>query len=148
MDESSQGAGEHTPVHRGIGGWILFWVQFGVLGLCAILGAFFASQGGGPGDYGCGLALSLSAILVAFMRLKAWFDSGETDWNSFLLVDTMQNLWVVIPLFTILGLAGLFIAAGWELGSLHDAGITLFIVSALIVFLSLKRVFDRLDAQR
>jgi len=50
--------------------------------------------------------------------------------------------------FAALGLAGLFIAAGSEAGSLHSAGIALFITSGLVVFLSLKNVFDTLDRHR
>jgi hypothetical protein len=134
------------PVERGYGAWIAFWGQFVVLGLCAVIGAFGASQGGAPGDYACGMLLLLGAVALAFMRLKAWFDGRDLGWSSFLFVDTMLNLWIVIPLFAIIGLAGLFIAAGWEYGSLHDAGIALFITSGLVVFLSLKRVFDRIDA--
>ncbi len=48
-------------------------------------------------------------------------------------------------MFTALGLAGLFVAAGSEEGSLHVAGVALFATSGLIVFLSLKNVFDNLD---
>jgi hypothetical protein len=58
----------------------------------------------------------------------------------------MWNLAVVIPLFTIIGLAGLFIAHAWENGALHAAGIALFIVSGVIIFLDIKRVFDRMDS--
>jgi hypothetical protein len=64
---------------------------------------------------------------------------------DFLFVDRPRDLAIVIPLFTVIGLAGLFVAAG-EQGSLQDAGIGLFAVSGIIVFLSLKRVFDALDS--
>ena len=126
--------------------WIAFWAQFAVLGICAVVGAYFAGQGGGPGDYQSGLCLFIGAVIFAFMRLKAWFDGRGNDWWGFLFVDRMQTLWVVVPLFAIIGLAGLFIAAGFDYGSLHTAGLALFVVSGLIIFLSLKRVFDRLDS--
>jgi uncharacterized membrane protein YhaH (DUF805 family) len=124
--------------------WIAFWGQFVVLALLAIVGAFFASEGGEPGDYTAGLWLSLAAVALAFLRLKQYFDAGRTDWPSFLFVDDMTNLIAVIVVFVILGLAGLFIAAGAE-GSLHNAGIALFAASGLAVFLSLKHVFDKLE---
>ena len=54
---------------------------------------------------------------------------------------------MVIPLFTVIGLAGLFLGAGAE-GSLQSAGVGLFFASGLIIFLSLKRVFDALDSHR
>ena len=127
--------------------WFGFWAEFVVLGLLAIVGAFFASQGGGPGDYTAGLTLSLTAIALAFFRLKLWFDGAPAEWSRFLLVDDMRNLALAIAVFTALGLAGLFIAAGSEAGSLHSAGIALFVTSGLVVFLSLKNVFDTLDRQ-
>ena len=130
------------------GSWIAFWAQFVVLGLLAVIGAFFASHGGEPGDYACGLILSLTAIALAFLRLKQRFDGGPADWASFLLVDDMRNLTPAIAVFTVLGLAGLFIAAGSVEGSLHMAGIALFLASGITVFLSLKNVFDNLDRQR
>jgi hypothetical protein len=126
--------------------WFGFWAQFVVLGFLAVWGAFFAAHGD-PGDYQCGLALSLGSIALAFMRLKAWFDGTSGDWSQFLFVDRVPNLVVVIPLFAVIALAGLFIAAGAE-GALQNAGIGLFVASGLVIFLSMKRVFDNLDAHR
>ena len=60
----------------------------------------------------------------------------------------MRNLALAIAVFTALGLAGLFVAAGSEEGSLHIAGIALFLTSGLVVFLDLKNVFDTLDRRR
>jgi hypothetical protein len=128
--------------------WIAFWAQFIVLGLLAIVGAFVASHGDEPGDYACGLILSLTAIALAFLRLKQRFDGGPADWQNFLLVDDIANLTLAIVVFTGLGLAGLFIAAGSAEGSLHMAGIALFLASGITVFLSLKHVFDNLDRRR
>jgi hypothetical protein len=127
--------------------WFGFWAEFVVLGLLAILGAYFASQGGRAGDYAAGLTLSLTAIALAFFRLKLRFDGGPADWSRSLLVGDMRNLALAIAVFAALGLAGLFIAAGSEEGSLHIAGVALFVTSGLIVFLSLKNVFDTLDRQ-
>ena len=127
--------------------WFGFWAEFVVLGLLAILGAFFASQGRRPGDYAAGLILSLTAIALAFLRLKLRLDGGPTEWSRSLLVGDMRNLALAIAVFAALGLAGLFIAAGSEEGSLHIAGVALFVTSGLIVFLSLKNVFDTLDRQ-
>jgi hypothetical protein len=93
----------------------------------------------------CGLVLSFAALALAFMRLKSRFDGAASDWGSFLLVDDMPNLVAVIVIFTVLALAGLFVAARFDHGGLHDAGIALFLASGLAVFLSLKHVFDNLD---
>jgi len=79
------------------------------------------------------------------MRLKLWFDGGAAGWMTFLFVETPAGLVVVIPLFVVIALAGLFLASGAG-GSLSAAGIGLFVASGAVIFLSLKRVFDALDA--
>jgi hypothetical protein len=132
--------------HDTDGAWFGFWLQFIVLGGLAILGLYVASDGR-SGDYATGLLLTIGAVLLAFLRLKSWFDGNSADWTSFLFVDKPAHLVVVIPLFSIIALGGLFVAAG-EPGTLQDAGVALFIVSGIIIFLSLKRVFDRLDSGR
>jgi len=125
--------------------WFGFWAELVVLGLLAIAGGYFASHGGGSGDYATGLVLGVAAIALAFLRLKRRFDSAPTRWDRFLLVDDTRNLVLVIAVFVALGLAGLFVAAAEADGSLHVAGVALFATSGLIVFLSLKNVFDNLD---
>lgn len=143
MDQTSR-----TPhdADRAFWSWLGFWLQFLVLGVLALVGAFVASGGARPGDYECGMLLSLGAIALAFLRLKHQFDGGASDWGSFLLVDDMWNLGLVIPLFAIIGLAGLFVAHAWESGTMHAAGVALFIASGVIVFLDIKHVFDRTES--
>ena len=141
----NQSSAASEPNELGVCSWIAFWAQLAVLGTFAVLGAFFASECSARGDYACGLLLSIGAIALIFMRLKRRFDGGPADWGSFLLVDDMPNLVAVIAIFTALALAGLFVAARFDHGGLHDAGLALFIASGLAVFLSLKHVFDNLD---
>jgi hypothetical protein len=125
--------------------WLGFWLQLLVLGVLAIIGAFAASAADRSGDYACGMVLSLAAIALAFLRLKNRLDGNEPGWDDFLLVGDMWNLALVIPLFTVIGLAGLFVAHAWESGGMHAAGIALFIVSGALIFLDMKHVFDRMD---
>jgi hypothetical protein len=130
---------------QSVAAWLGFWIQLAVLCLLAVLGAWFASAARGSGDYDCGLILTLCALALAFLRLKARFDTDAANWQEFLLVDTPANLVIVVPLFAAIALGGLFLAAAWGEGSLHDSGIALFAASGIAVFLSLKRVFDTLD---
>jgi hypothetical protein len=136
-----------VDAERGFWSWLGFWMQFLILGILAIVGAFVASGAERPGDYACGLVLSLAAIAMAFLRLKSQLDSGEAARANFLLVNDMWNLALVIPLFTVIGLAGLFVAHAWENGAMHAAGVALFVVSGVIVFLNIKHVFDRMDSE-
>lgn len=135
------------PGVAGVGAWIAAWAEFVLLGYLALIGAFFASDDLSPGDYACGLILIATAIALAFLRLKSRFDGAAADWASFLLVDDVPNLIAVIVAFTIVGLAGLFMAAGVETGGLHNGGIALFVASGAAVFLNLRRVFDNLGHQ-
>jgi hypothetical protein len=137
-----------TPddAERAFWAWLGFWVQFLVLAVLAVVGAFFAAADARPGDYQCGLLLSLGAVAMAFLRLKQRFDGGASGLSALLLVDDMKNLALVVPLFTVIGLAGLFIAHAWEDGAMHAAGLALFVASGVIVFLDIKHVYDRMDS--
>lgn len=137
----------HSDMRReeaalGYGAWIGFWLQLAALGVAAVLGAAFASADAAPGDYRCGLILSLAAVALGFLRLRNRFDGEAAGCCARLLVDDFRNLTLVIAIFAALGLAGLFVAGGLAYGGLHDAGIALFVVSAAAVLLSLKHVFD------
>ena len=135
----------HDDAECAFWSWLGFWLEILVLSVLAIVGAFAASAADRPGDYGCGMVLSLAAIALAFLRLKRRLDGNGSGWADFLLVGDMWNLALVIPLFAVIGLAGLFIAHAWEEGAMHAAGIALFIVSGAIIFLDMKHVFDRME---
>ena len=139
---------EPEPAERAFWSWLGFWVQFLLLGLCVVIGAFAASQAEEPGNYRAGIVLILGAVALGFLRLKQRFDGGPSGWRNFLFVDNMTSLAVVIPVFVIIGLAGLFIASAWPYGSLHDGGIALFVVSGVVVFLDIKQVFDNINSHR
>ncbi len=138
-------ARKSQPADTAFWSWLGFWVQFLALGLCVVLGAFAASGAEGPGDYTAGLILMISALVLAFLRLKQTFDQHPGGLANVLLVDNYAGLAVVVPLFVIVGLAGLFIARDWPTGALHNGGIALFLFSGLIVYLDIKQVFDRMN---
>jgi hypothetical protein len=128
---------------RAFWSWIAFWLQFLILAVCIVLGAFTASGDAQPGDYAVGIILILSAAGLGFLRLQQSFDQPPAKLGDFLLVDNVAGLAVVVPSFVIVGLAGLFIARAWPGGSLHDAGIALFVFSGAIVFFDVIRVVER-----
>src|SRR5205823_4925353 len=79
--------------------WFGFWAELVMFGRLAIAGGYFASHGGGSGDYVTGLVLGVAAIALAFLRLKRRFDGAPTRWDRVLLVDDMRNLVLVIAVF-------------------------------------------------
>jgi len=128
--------------------WFAFWLQLAVLAFLAILGLYFAGNGDEPGDYVCGLVLAGAALLLAGLRIKSRLDGSSAGWASLLLVDDMPSLFVTIVLLILLALAGLIVGGTHRSVSVQDGGLALFIVSVLLVFLSMKRFFDIRDAHR
>src|SRR6516162_8989408 len=111
MDTEMDGTSRTSAVaERAFWSWLGFWGQFLILGLLAVIGAFVASADARPGDYLCGLLLSLGAVALAFLRLKQRLDGKASGWGAFLLVDDMKHLALMIPVFTVIGLIGLFVA--------------------------------------
>ena len=128
--------------------WLAFWVQLAVLAFLAIVGLYFAGQADEPGDYTIGLILTAAAIGLAVLRIKMRLDGDAGAWGSLLLVDNMPSLVLAIVLFTVLGLAGLIVGGTHRSASVQDGGLALFVVSVLLVFLSMKRFFDLQEAGR
>jgi hypothetical protein len=136
------------PDARQYRAWVAFWVQLAILAFVAILGLYFAGQGDEPGDYAVGLILAAASVVLAAMRIKNQLDGSSEGWGSLLLVDDLPSLFVAIVLFTILALTGLIVAGTHRSASLQDGGLALFVVSVLLVFLSMKRFFDIQEANR
>jgi len=78
-ESTELGMGEPGSDELGVCAWIGFWAPLVALGVLAVLGASFASDNRAPGDYACGLVLSLAALALAFMRVKNRFDGGAAD---------------------------------------------------------------------
>jgi hypothetical protein len=128
--------------------WLTFWAQLAVLAVLAIVGIHFAGQADEPGDYAIGLILAVAAIGLAVLRIKMRLDGDAGAWGSLLLVDNMPSLMLAIVLFTLLALAGLIVGGTHRSASVQDGGLALFVVSVLLVFLSMKRFFDLQEAHR
>lgn len=143
MDEAGERAEDGD---RGFWQWLRFWIELLILAVLAVLGAFFAARATVPGDYSSGMILILAAIALAFLRLKHRLDGGGQDWIGFVLVDRKRDLAIVLPLLALAAFAGLLVARAWRYGMAHEAGLGLFVVSAVLAFLNIKRVFDRIDS--
>lgn len=144
-DEPARSRAADERAAAGVGPWVAFWAQLAVLAFLAIFGAFAASAAVEPGDYACGLILTITAMLLLFLCTKGYFDGNPLVLGDFLLVDDIANLVLAIVVFVALGVAGIVTAASVAGGGLYVGGVTLFAVSVLAILLSMKRVFDNLD---
>jgi hypothetical protein len=128
--------------------WLGFWVQLALLAFLAVLGLYFAGRSEEPGDDVIGLILAAAAGILAALRIKSQLDGNTGGWGSLLLVDDLPSLFVAIVLFTALALAGLIVGGTHRSVSVQDGGLALFVVSVLLVFLSMRRFFDTLETRR
>ena len=115
------------------------------LALAGVYGLFTASEAGDGPTYAAGLGLFILAALLIAVRLKLQFDGSEVGFLLPMVIERLDSLLVAIAVLTVLGLGGFILAAAVG-GALYGIGLALFVVSALIIFLEIKRYFDRRDA--
>ena len=84
IDEAGRTSG---VAERAFWSWLGFWIQLLILGVLAVIGAFVRQQAARPGDYPCGLLLSLGATALAFLRLKHRLD-GEAWTGAIFFLST------------------------------------------------------------
>jgi hypothetical protein len=113
-----------------------------LLAAAALLGLFAASGAADGEAYAVGLATFALAALIIGWRLKDQFDGKDDGLLLPVTVASEDALFLLIAVMTVLGLAGLLVAAEAE-GAFHAAGIALFCVAALLIFLNIKAYFDR-----
>jgi hypothetical protein len=56
--------------------------------------------------------------------------------------------WVMLLITCLIGIFGLFLAAGTGSGTFYGIGLLLFAAAVVYAFALVKQYFDRLDAQR
>jgi hypothetical protein len=120
------------------------WLGYAFLGASAVLGLFTASAAEDGASYAAGLAtFALAAIIIA-VRMKRQFDGSEVGFLLAVSVGGSDALLVAIALQAVLGLIG-FILAATVGGAVYTIGIALFIICMALIFIEIKRYFDRQD---
>lgn len=115
------------------------------LAAAAILGLFTASGATDSGTYYSGLATFALAVIIAAVRMKLQLDGRETGFLLPVTAASSDALVVTIALLAVLGLFGVVLAASVG-GDVYSIGLALFVISAALIFLEMKRYFDRADA--
>ena len=121
--------------------WALL-LGFGLLGLGA------ASSAGDSVDAARDLGVFVVVVLLFFWEIKRHFDGAPALGFSDLAVEDPLSLAVGVPLFTVLGVAGLFMASAAETVSGYYAGLGLAAGALGMVFLNLKTRFDAVERDR
>lgn len=120
------------------------WLGHVFLAAAAVLGLFTASGAADSGTYAVGLATFALAIVLIVVRMNRQLDGRETGFLLPVTVSSTDTLLVTIALLAILGLAGAVLAATVG-GSVYAVGMALFFICAALIFLEMKRYFDRRD---
>jgi len=68
-----------------------------------------------------------------------WLIEWLTDWSN------ENDLWLFLPIMGALTLVGVVLAGHYEEGMFHYAGIALFVVSLVWIFVAIKGYFDARD---
>lgn len=111
-----------------------------------LFGLFAAANAHGSSGYTVGLGLTVACILFGFQIIRSIVD-GTTE--SRLLPDRPGSGWTTIAVLGVIGLIGLFVAAGGE-GGYYWTGLAITGAAIMMIALIMKRIFDRHDhsAQR
>ena len=121
--------------------WALL-LGFGLLGLGA------ASSAGDSVDAARDLGVFVVVVLLFFWEVKRYYDGSPPLGLRDLAVEDSLSLAVGVPLFAVLGLAGLLMASGAETVSGYYAGLGLAAGALGMVFLNLKTRFDAAERDR
>jgi len=130
---------------RELWGLVAPWLGHAFLAASAVLGLFTASAAADGATYAAGLATFALAGAIVAVRVKRQFDGREVGFLLAVSVASSDALLVAVALLTVLGLAGVILAATVG-GAVYDIGIALFGICLALIFIEIKRYFDRLDA--
>ncbi len=123
------------------------WLGYVALAAAGIFGLFTASAGPDGATYDTGLATFAIAVAVIAIRAKRQLDGAEIGFLLPISPAGADTLCVTVALLAVLGLVGGALAASVG-GALYGTGLALFLVCAAIIFIEIKRYFDRLDRAR
>ncbi|HUK61277.1 MAG TPA: hypothetical protein VLV50_18750 [Stellaceae bacterium] len=120
------------------------WLGYLVLGAAGIFGLFTASASADAATYDAGLIAFAIAVVLIAVRMKRQFDGTEAGFLLPISPAGADTLFVTVAILAVLGLVGAVLAAAVG-GMLYGIGLALFIVCAALIFIEVKRYFDRLD---
>ena len=121
--------------------WALL-LGFGLLGLGA------ASSAGDTVDAARDLGVFVVVVLLFFWEVKRHYDGAPPLGLHDLAVEDSLSLAVGVPLFAVLGVAGLLMASAAESVSGYYAGLGLAVGAVGMVFLNLKSRYDAAERDR
>lgn len=129
--------------------WLLLapWLGYLFLAAAALLGLFTASGAPDDATYAAGLGTSIVAVIIIVTRMSRQLDGRDIGFLLPVTVTSSDLLFASIAVLAVLGLVGVILAATVG-GALYGIGLALFAIAAALVFIEIKRYFDRRDAAR
>ncbi|NBC31845.1 MAG: hypothetical protein GVY13_04135 [Alphaproteobacteria bacterium] len=115
-------------------------------GLVALAGLITAAQTGEGSPYVLGLAAFVAGVLFVMAMVKAHFDGKPDARLVTILPKSPEGARRLLVILTLAFLAGLFVAAGSS--AYETLGLLLSGVALILGFLTLKRLYDLIDARR
>jgi hypothetical protein len=121
--------------------WVVL-LGFGLLGLGA------AADASDPLDSARDFGVFIVVVLLIFWGVKRHYDGAPPLGVRDLVVEDPLALTVSVPILSVLGLVGLFMASAAETASGYYAGLGLAVGAIGMVFLNLKGRFDAEERRR
>lgn len=115
-------------------------------GLVALAGLLTAARTGEGSGYALGLAAFVAGVLFIMAMVKAHFDGKPDTRLVRILPKSPEGARRMLVALGVAFLAGLFVAAGSA--AYETLGLLLSGAALILSFLTLKRLYDLLDAHR
>jgi hypothetical protein len=120
------------------------WLGYVFLGAAGVLGLFTASGAPDDATYDVGLSTFIVAVVIIAVHMKRQLDGREVGFLLPVAAASGDVLVVTIAILGVLALAGAALAATLG-GTLYGIGLAFFIVCWALIFIEIKRYFDRLE---
>lgn len=111
-------------------------------GLFGVIGLFVAAGAASDGGYVLGLLLFAASLLSNFWMMKQHFDGVPEEETFDIWPEKPRNGWLLLVVLGILGIVGLFLAAGGD-SYFYWFGVFLFVVCCVMGLATMKTIYDR-----
>jgi hypothetical protein len=113
-----------------------------VVGGAGLYGLYSAAGAGSSSGYTLGLLLFAAGVGCVFWMLKQHYDGVPETRLLDIWPQRPRNGWLLLLVLGVLGLVGLFLAAGGD-PYLYWFGLSLFVACCVMALMAMKTIYDR-----